>query len=101
MNVIPEKAAAVATAAAGSSVHFPSLAVALVIMLAGSLYPLLMTDAGGHADHRLALVLFLAMSAGFVRGVGFVPQALVWRWMFSGWACLAALAAAIGIRFLW
>jgi predicted membrane protein len=44
--------------------------------------------------------LFFAMSAGFVRGVGFVPQALAWRWLFSGWACLAALAAALSIKFL-
>jgi predicted membrane protein len=83
-----------------SRMHLPSLLVALVIMLAGTLYPPLMTDAAGHADHRLATALLLAMSIGFVRGVGFVPRTLVWRSVFSGWTCLATLAVAGWIKFL-
>lgn len=83
-----------------SRMHFPSLAVALLIMVAGTLYPLLMTNAAGHADHGLALALFWAMSAGLVRGVGFVPDAVLWRWLFSGWSCLAALAVAGWLKFL-
>ncbi|MEO6353547.1 MAG: cyd operon YbgE family protein [Burkholderiaceae bacterium] len=83
-----------------SRMHLPSLAVALLIMLAGTLYPLLMTNAAGHADHALALALFWAMSAGFVRGVGFVPRIAVWRWLFSGWACAAALGLAAFLKFL-
>ncbi|MFM2121372.1 MAG: hypothetical protein RL722_2840 [Pseudomonadota bacterium] len=74
--------------------HLPSLAVGLVIMLGGTAWPWLMARSGGQADHGLALLLFWAMSAGFVRGVGFVPQRRVWRWLFSGWACALALAAA-------
>ena len=50
----------------------PSLAVGLLIMVGGTLYPPLMADAAGKADHNLAMALFWAMSAGFVRGVGFV-----------------------------
>jgi len=85
------------TSAAGAApmrMHLPSLAVALVIMVGGTLYPPLMADAAGHADHRLAMALFWAMSAGFIRGVGFVPRDLLWRVLFSGWACTAGLAAA-------
>lgn len=75
--------------------HLPSLAVALLIMLAGTLYPLLFADADGHADHRFATALCWAMSAGFVRGLGFVPQRRWARWLFSGWAVLAALGLAL------
>lgn len=81
-----------------SRVHLPSLLVGLAIMFGGTLYPPLMADAAGRADHNLAMALFWAMSAGFVRGVGFVPRARVWRWLFSGWACSAALALAAALK---
>jgi predicted membrane protein len=80
--------------------HGPSLAVALLIMVAGTLYPPLMADAAGHADHRLAFALFWAMSAGFVRGVGFVPRRAIWRWLFSGWTCALALATAVALKLM-
>ena len=85
---------------APSRIHLPSLAVAILIMLVATLYPPLMVDATGKADHWLATALFFSMSAGFVRGVGFVPQAFVWRWLFSSWLCMAALAVALWIKFL-
>lgn len=75
-------------------IHLPSLAVALTVMVAGTLYPPLMADGEGRADHGLALALFWAMSAGFVRGVGFVPRHAAWRWLFSGRACVVALVLA-------
>lgn len=74
--------------------HWPSLMVGLAIMLGGTVYPLWMANSSGQADHLLATLLFWAMSAGFVRGVGFVPRARALRWLFSGWACLVALALA-------
>jgi len=83
-----------------STIHLPSLLAALLIMLAGTLYPPLMADATGKADHALASTLFLAMSAGFVRGVGFVPQHWVWRTLFSAHACAAMLAMALALKFL-
>jgi len=83
-----------------SSLHLPCLAVGLVIMVAGTLYPAIMTDRLGHPDHRLASALLWAMSAGFVRGLGFIPSHAVWRWSFSGWATLLSLAIAVGLR-LW
>lgn len=91
-------AASATVLAAPARVHLPSLLVALAIMLGGSVYPLLFADAQGRADHGLALALFWAMSAGLVRGVGFVPRFPVWRWLFSGWACLAGLLLAGGLR---
>jgi predicted membrane protein len=87
-----------ADAIAPPGIHLPSLTIAIVIMLVATLYPPLMVDASGKADHGLMTALFFAMSAGFVRGVGFVPQALVWRWLFSSWACMAALTVALWIK---
>ena len=78
--------------------HWPALWVALLIMGGGALYPPLMSDAAGRADHSLAMALFWAMSAGMVRGVGFVPRRRIWRWLFSGWACAVALGLAAFIR---
>lgn len=79
-------------------VHGLSLLAALTIMAVGSVYPPLFADAQGQADHWLAMALFYAMSAGMVRGVGFIPRRWLWRMLFSGWACAAALALAAWIR---
>ena len=75
------------------------LLIALSIMLVGTAYPPIMMTAAGRVDHRLAMAIFWAMSAGFVRGVGFIPTARVWRWVFSGWACLTALLLAVLLKF--
>jgi predicted membrane protein len=83
-----------------SRLHSPSLASGVIIMLVGTLYPPLMTNAAGQADHWLSLSVFWAMSAGLVRGVGFVPRTLVWRCLFSGWASAAALALAVFLKLL-
>ena len=79
-------------------IQWPSLVVALLIMVGGTLYPPVMADAAGKADHNLAMALFWAMSAGFVRGVGCVPQRWIWRALFSGWACAAALLLAAVLK---
>ncbi|WP_228758788.1 MULTISPECIES: cyd operon YbgE family protein [unclassified Pseudomonas] len=83
-----------------SQIHLLSLIIAIAIMLACTLYPPMMAAPDGKPDHALATALFAAMSVAFVRGVGFVPQRLVWRWLFSGWTCIASLAVAGGVKFL-
>lgn len=88
----------VSVPAAQGRVSLPSLTVAVAIMLTGSVYPLLFADAHGRADHGLAMALFWAMSAGLVRGVGFVPHMALWRMLFSGPACAVALGLAAAIR---
>ena len=85
---------------AQAGLHWPSLLVAIVLMLVGSIAPVYLADAQGQADHGLALLAFWAMSAGFVRGVGFVPRLWIWRWLFSGWACAAALALALVLKLM-
>lgn len=82
---------------APTCLHWPSLLTGVAVMLAGTAYPLVFARADGHADHGLALLLFWAMSAGFIRGVGFIPTYRTWRWLFSGWACLAAVVLAGGL----
>ena len=76
------------------------LLLAIVIMLAGTAYPPLLMNASGRVDHGLAMTIFWAMSAGFVRGVGFIPVMRLWRYLFSGWACLAALFVALLFKFV-
>ncbi|WP_038436651.1 cyd operon YbgE family protein [Pseudomonas brassicacearum] len=83
-----------------SSIHGLSLSVAVTIMLAGTLYPPMMVTPDGSVDHGLAGALFAAMSVAFVRGVGFVPRAIAWRWLFSGWAGLGTLVLAAGLKYL-
>jgi predicted membrane protein len=78
--------------------HLPSLAAALTIMVVGTLYPPLMFDPFGRPDHWLAVALFWAMSAGFVRGVGFVPRHSTLRRLYSGWSCAIALGAALALK---
>jgi len=80
------------------AVHLPSLLVAIVIMLVGTVYPLIFARQDGNANHSLAFALFWSMSAGLVRGVGFVPRAIAWKVLFSAWSCGAGLLMAAWLR---
>ena len=82
---------------AEASIHLPSLLLALVIMMSTTVYPYIFTRSDGRVDHALATALLWSMSAGLVRGVGFVPRAQWWRILFSGWSCFAGLAVAVWI----
>lgn len=82
----------------GAAVHGPSLAVALLIMGIGSVYPMGLAGADGRADHALAMVWFWAMGAGLVRGVGFVPRHPLARTLLGGPAVAVALALAVWLR---
>jgi predicted membrane protein len=83
-----------AVAQRGSSIQLLPLLAAIVIMLGVTIWPGALAAPGGGADHWAAMALFWAMSAGFVTGVGFRPRFFVWRWLFSGLACLAGVALA-------
>lgn len=72
------------------------LGLALAIMLGVTVYPALVTDASGRPSHALLMLLCWAMSAGFVRGVGFVPRHPLPRWLLSTPAALLAAALAAG-----
>ncbi|MCB1927915.1 MAG: cyd operon YbgE family protein [Rhodocyclaceae bacterium] len=70
------------------------LLTALAIVLTVTAYPRILADGSGGADHVAAGFLFWAMSAGFVRGVGFVPRQRPTRLLLSGPACLAGVLLA-------
>lgn len=89
---------AMSGAAPRAGIHLPLLLVGIAIMVAGTAFPFIMSDASGEADHGIAMALLWAMAAGFVRGVGFVPRHRVWRWLFSGIACVAALVLYAVLR---
>lgn len=72
-----------------------ALLAGLALLAALTVYPALATHADGRADHTGALLLFWAMSAGFVRGLGFIPEHWLPRFLFSGLACLLALLLAL------
>lgn len=74
------------------------LSLSVALMLGATIRPDLLTDAAGHADHGAAMLLCGAMTAGFVRGVGFVPRHVLWRWLFSRTTftlCLAGLLLSL------
>lgn len=87
-------------APAGPGLHWPSLLLGLGVMLVGSIYPIAFAGADGKADHQLALLVFWAMGAGLIRGVGYIPHRRVWRWLFSGWACGLAAGLALAYKLL-
>lgn len=73
------------------------LGIAIVLALGLTLYPPLLTTPSGKADHLAATLALWSMSAGFVRGVGFIPKHVAARLLFSTPACLIGLALAIAL----
>lgn len=71
------------------------LGIAIALTLTLTIYPLVLTTATGRADHLAATLALWAMSAGYIRGVGFVPNNPVLRLLFSTGACLLTLAASM------
>jgi predicted membrane protein len=71
------------------------LCIAIGITLVLTVYPMVLAVQGGQADHLAATLALWAMSAGFVRGVGFIPQHRVLQWVFSTPACLLTLGMAV------
>lgn len=70
------------------------LLVGIALLAVMTVMPSVAARHNGEADHIAALLIFWAMSAGFVRGVGYVPVHRLPRLLLSGPACLAALAFA-------
>lgn len=75
------------------------LLTGIFIMLTGSIYPMIFADKNGQASHSIATALFWSMSAGLVRGVGFVPKNRFIKWLFSGYACMSGILFALAFRF--
>lgn len=58
-------------------------------------YPILLSTAGKPARHSALMLLMLGISAGFVHGVGFVPESRLWRGVFSPWLAWPLMLAGI------
>lgn len=67
------------------------LSLLLAIAMAGMIltYPKALI----HASHGLLSLVMLGVSAGFVHGVGFVPEHRLWRILFGPWLAWPLLAA--------
>ncbi|MDE2029677.1 MAG: cyd operon YbgE family protein [Alphaproteobacteria bacterium] len=75
------------------------LLTACVIVAAVTAYPPAFTDAQGKVDHGFLTILMWSVTAGLVRGVGFIPRNKILRMCFSAPACYAALALAAALKF--
>jgi predicted membrane protein len=84
----------------GGGVALLPLAVGVCLMLGLTVWPQALTASDGRADHLAAMLAFWAMSAGFVRGVGFIPRHAIPRILLSGMACATGLALA-SMRLVW
>ena len=73
------------------------LLLAIAVMLGITAWPGALAGPAGAADHPAAMALFWAMSAGFVAGVGFRPENLLIRLLFSPLACWLGVILA-GLR---
>ena len=82
---------------AAPGLAFLPLMIAIVITLVLTIYPLVLSKADGKADHLAATLLFWAMSAGFVRGVGFVPKHRVLRLLLSTTACVLLFVLSVAL----
>ena len=76
------------------------LIIALSIMLLIVAYPPVFINALGRVQYAPLLLLLCAMSAGFVRGIGFIPRQLLVRLVLSRMACYFTLATFIEIFFI-
>lgn len=76
-----------------------SLLMAGPLSLVMLLHPLALVNAQGGYSHGLLALAMWGISAGFVHGLGFDPQALAWRWLFS--PLLAWPLMALGYRLVW
>lgn len=77
-----------------AGLHWPCLLLGLTCMVLGSFVPTVFANAKGEADHGIATLVFWSMSAGFIRGLGFIPRNRFFRYIFGGWAALLTFAGA-------
>lgn len=94
-NERPEPSGANHPPHTSSGWNFPALFIGVAVTLVMTVYPFAASRANGTPDMLAAALLFWAMSAGFVRGLGFIPRLLPLRLLFSLPASLVALAAAL------
>lgn len=93
-NVQPDPAATNHPPLKSGGWNLLSLLIGIVVTLVMTVYPHVATRPDGSPDMFSAALLFWAMSAGFVHGLGFIPRLLPLRLLFSLPAIVIALAGA-------
>jgi len=83
-----------------SKMSWPSLFFGLTIMLGVTIYPFALADRMGKVDHWALMLLMWSMTASIIRGVGFIPSIQILKLLFSGFAAILALMAALALYFL-
>lgn len=89
-----EEVSALNNASRGGA-HGALRAFSLLAALALSGLILTYPKALAHANHGLLSLVMLGVSAGFVHGVGFVPQHKLWRIVFAPWMAWPLMAAGL------
>jgi predicted membrane protein len=95
MPNVTDSAARAAVPAGSTRIHVVPLAIAVAITGVITVYPYIATSPDGGPDHLTAVLLLWSMSAGYVRGVGFMPRHVLPRGLLSSAACLGSLALAL------
>jgi predicted membrane protein len=78
-----------------AQVSWIPLICAVGIMIALSIYPGFLVKPTGDVDRISAYLFFWSMTAGFIRGVGFIPKTLLLAIIFSGPACLITFTVSV------
>ena len=76
---------------------WPLLIIAIAIMLLLVAYPPVVIGTQGRVQYVPLLLILWSMSAGFVRGIGFIPHQVLLRLLLSKMACYFTLATFIEI----
>lgn len=80
----------------GSAISWGALLLACGLVLGLTIYPRILIAEDGKAMRDVLWLLMWAMSAGLVRGVGYIPKIKPLRWFLSAPAAyLAFLCAAV------
>jgi len=53
-----------------------------------------------HSSHNFLSLAMLGICAGFIHGVGFVPETKMWRILFSPWVAWALMGLVVWRLFL-
>ncbi len=72
-----------------------SLALAIGVSVALTIYPKAAIGASGIPSHGLLALLLWGVAAGFVHGVGFEPRAALWRIAFGPWVALPIMTLGV------
>lgn len=89
------------TAPAPHGGSYAALPRMVSLLLAIALTGIILTypRALGHASHGMLSLTMLGVCAGFVHGVGFVPETRLWRALFGPWVAWVLMSLGLWLMF--